>query len=58
MTDFERWTVLRDAIRVRITQAEIKEDAVKDPASKMAVRYHIMAYKDVIRLMSMLELKL
>ena len=49
--------MLRDAIRVRITQAEIKEQAVKDDASRMAVRYHIMAYKDVIRLMSMLELK-
>ena len=55
MTESERWSVLRDALRVRLSQAQAKEDRVSDDASKMAVRYAQMTLKDIIRIMNKLE---
>jgi hypothetical protein len=55
MTESEKWGKLRDAVRMRISQAIAKEEKVTSDDAKMAVRMNMMAYKDVIRLMDLLE---
>jgi hypothetical protein len=55
LTHFDRWSKLRVALRIRLNQAEAKEEKVKDPASKLAVQYAQLTIKDVIRIMNLLE---
>ena len=57
MTDFERWTKLREALRLRLSQYLAKEDRVKDDLSKTCCRYASMTVKDMLRIMDLLEEK-
>lgn len=55
MTDYERWGLMRDMLRIRLSQYEAKEERVRDEVSKTAVRYAVMTVKDMIRMMNKLE---
>lgn len=55
MTDYERWTTMREMLRLRLSQYQAKEEKVRDEVSKTAVRYAIMTVKDMIRIMNKLE---
>jgi hypothetical protein len=55
MTEFEKWTTLRNALRKRLAQYEAKEDKCKDELSKTCCRYAAMTVKDIIRIMNVLE---
>lgn len=58
MTEYERWNKLRSALRLRLSQYQLKEDKVSDEMSKSCCRYAQMTIKDVIRIMTLLEEKL
>jgi hypothetical protein len=55
LTEFEKWTKLREALRRRLSQAQHKEATFKDPNSILTIQYAQLVLKDVIRIMDLLE---
>lgn len=55
LSEFERWTKLREALRRRLSQAQQKESTFKDPNSITTIQYAQLVLKDVIRIMDLLE---
>lgn len=58
LSEFEKWDQLRDALRIRLSQAQAKEARITDDMSRMCCRYAQMTLKDIIRIMNLLEKKL
>jgi hypothetical protein len=57
MDDWERWGKLRVAVRMRLSEAQAKEEKFKDPGSILTIQYAQLVLKDIIRIMNLLEEK-
>lgn len=55
MTEAERWSLLRESVRIRWCKMEVRLEDTANMENKVLLKMGIATYKDVLRIINQIE---